>query len=77
MCYRERDRREASLIYCVVPRELGDEAFQRLVEHYKGNSNVKVIVDRRESERRTDRSGGGIRTVRDRRRRRAPGGLVI
>jgi hypothetical protein len=77
MCYRGADRREASLIYCVVPRELGDEAFERLVEHYKDNANVKVIVDRRESERRTDRSGGGIRTVRDRRRRRAPGGLDI
>ena len=65
------------MIYCVVPRELGDEAFERLVEHYEGNSNVKVIVDRREGERRTERSGGGIRTVRDRRRRRAPGGLEI
>ena len=77
MCYRGADRREASLIYCVVPREFGDEAFQRLVEHYSDNPNVKVIVDRRESERRTDGSGGGIRTVRDRRRRRAPGGLNV
>ena len=77
MCYRGPDRREASLIYCVVPLEFGDEAFQHLVEHYRDNPNVKVIVDRRESERRTDGSGGGIRTVRDRRRRRAPGGLGI
>lgn len=58
------------MIYCVVPRELGEEAFTRLVEHYKGNANVTVIVDRRHGDRR--RSGdtsGGAREVRDRRQR--------
>ena len=44
------------MIYCVVPPELGDESFRRLVEHYKDNPNVKVILDRRQGERRTDRS---------------------
>jgi len=59
------------VIYCVVPRELGEEAFARLVEHYKGNANVTVIVDRRQGDRRqaTEGAGGGARTVRDRRQR--------
>ena len=61
------------MIYCVVPPELGEEAFLRLVEHYKDNPNVKVIMDRRRSERRKDRSRGGNRETRDRRRRRLPG----
>jgi hypothetical protein len=59
------------VIYCVVPRELGEEAFARLVEHYKESPNVKVIVDRRQSDRRKGggTGGGGARTVRDRRQR--------
>lgn len=58
------------MIYCVVPRELGEDAFARLVEHYKDNPNVTVIVDRRSADRRKGGdSGGGARTVRDRRRR--------
>jgi len=65
------------LIYCVVPPELGEEAYRRLVEHYKDNANVKVILDRRQGERRGDRSGGGGRSTRDRRRRRAPGAFDI
>jgi ribosomal protein L44E len=62
------------MIYCVVPPELGDETFQRLVEHYKDNPNVEVIWERRRSERRqrgTDSGGGGVRTVRDRRQHRS------
>jgi hypothetical protein len=58
------------LIYCVVPLELGEDAFERLWEHYKDNPNVKVIRDRRQSERRQDGSAGGERQLRDRRRRR-------
>jgi hypothetical protein len=58
------------VIYCVVPRELGEQAFARLVEHYKEDDNVTVIVDRRSSDRRRGgESGGGARTVRDRRQR--------
>jgi hypothetical protein len=68
---------EADVIYCVVPPELGEDAFERLVEHYRGNPNVKVILDRRQGERRGDHSGGGHREERDRRRRRLPGGLEI
>jgi hypothetical protein len=65
------------LIYCVVPPELGEEAYRRLVEHYEDNPNVKVIMDRRHGERRGERSSGGARSTRDRRRRRAPGAFDI
>jgi len=65
------------MIYCVVPPELGEDAYRRLAEHYRDNPNVQVIMDRRHGERRTDRTGGGERTVRDRRRPRLPGGLDV
>jgi hypothetical protein len=65
------------VIYCVVPPELGEDAFHRLVEHYRDNPNVTVIMDRRHGERRGDRSRGGARQNRDRRRRRAPGTFDI
>lgn len=65
------------MIYCVVPPELGDEAFRRLVEHYKDNPNVKVIMDRRHGERRADRSRGDKRTVRDRRQRGTAGAIDL
>ena len=64
------------MIYCVVPRELEAELYDRLVEHYKDNPNVEVIVDRRTGPDRRTRSGqlqGGKRQVRDRRRSRIPG----
>ncbi len=35
------------MIYCVVPPELEDELYAKLVEHYKDNPNVTVILDRR------------------------------
>jgi hypothetical protein len=57
------------MIYCVVPPELKDELFDRLVEHYKDNANVTVIVDRREGrDRRSGKAPGGKREIRDRRR---------
>jgi hypothetical protein len=65
------------MIYCVVPPELGDEAFRRLAEHYKDNPNVKVIMDRRHGDRRTDRSRGDKRTTRDRRQRGTPGAIDL
>ena len=64
------------VIYCVVPPELEDELYERLVEHYKDNPNVTVIVDRRTGPDRRSRSGnllGGKRQTRDRRRPRVPG----
>ena len=35
------------MIYCVIPPELKDELYEKLVEYYKDNPNVEVIVDRR------------------------------
>lgn len=65
------------MIYCVVPRELADDLFQKMVERYKDNPNVTVIVDRRWGEdRRKDSTFGGQRTLRDRRRRRQPGSFL-
>jgi hypothetical protein len=64
------------MIYCVVPPELEDELYDRLVEHYKDNPNVTVIVDRRTGPDRRSAGGGlvgGKRQIRDRRRGRIPG----
>ncbi len=62
------------MIYCVIPRELEDELFEKMVEYYKDNPNVTVIVDRRTGpDRRSKRETGGKRETRDRRRPRIPG----
>ena len=62
------------MIYCVIPRELADELYDKMVEYYKDNPNVEVIVDRRQgSDRRAGKEYGGQRVLRDRRRRRFPG----
>jgi len=62
------------MIYCVIPRELADELYDKMVEYYKDNPNVTVIIDRREgSDRRADQPPGEFqekRQVRDRRRQR-------
>lgn len=64
------------MIYCVVPEALADELFDKLTAYYADDDNVKVIVDRRKSERRNrgaEPPEGSVRTVRDRRRARVPG----
>ena len=61
------------MIYSVVPPELGEEVYKKLVERYKDDPNITVIMDRRKSDRRKDKSAGGGRELRDRRRRRLPG----
>jgi len=77
------------VIYCVVPEALADELYDKLVDYYKDDPNVKVIVDRRdkdrrkERDRRNERRDDGApaeddektprREIRDRRNRRAPG----
>jgi hypothetical protein len=65
------------VIYCVIPPELKDELYDKLVEHYKDNPNVEVIVDRRSGpDRRQGEAPEGMkerRTTRDRRRPRIPG----
>ena len=58
----------------MIPRELEDELYKKMVEYYKDNPNVSVIVDRREGDdRRNGREYGGKRELRDRRRARIPG----
>ena len=37
------------MIYCVIPRELESELFQRMTDYYSDNPNVEVSLDRRES----------------------------
>jgi len=62
------------VIYCVVPQELADELYDKLVAYYADDPNVEVIVDRRTGERlERGATGGGDRQVRDRRRQRVPG----
>jgi hypothetical protein len=65
------------VIYCVIPPELKDELYDRLVEYYNDNPNVEVIIDRRTG---PDRRHGNPspemkerRQTRDRRRPRASG----
>lgn len=66
------------MIYCVIPRELEAELYDRLVEYYRDNPDVTVIVDRRHGpdRRRGQTPPPGVeerRTTRDRRRARIPG----
>jgi hypothetical protein len=77
------------VIYCVVPEALADELFDKLEDYYKDDPNVKVIIDRREKDRRKERDRrdrklreeepivdedkAPRREIRDRRNRRAPG----
>ena len=65
------------MIYCVIPRELEAELYDKLVAYYADNPSVTVIVDRRNG---PDRRGGPAdgsfeeqRETRDRRRARIPG----
>ena len=61
------------MIYCVIPEPLADELYDKLTRYYSDDPNVTVIVDRRKASRREGTSGGGNRSVRDRRRARIPG----
>ena len=62
------------MIYCVIPHELEAELYDRMVEYYKDNPNVTVMVERRDGpDRRSGREYGGKRVLRDRRRLRATG----
>jgi len=65
------------MIYCVIPRELANELYDKMVEYYRDNPNVTVIVDRREgNDRRAGKDAGEHaeqREIRDRRRARIPG----
>ena len=68
-----------TVIYCVIPPELADDLYDKMVDYYKDNPNVTVIIDRRKGPDRRNRKGAGDdgareqRTIRDRRRPRVPG----
>jgi hypothetical protein len=69
------------MIYCVVPKEMADELYPKLVEHYENDENVAVIVERRRSDRRAHGAAPSQaqrerRMIRDRRRARIPGDLL-
>jgi hypothetical protein len=57
------------MIYCVVPRPLADELYDKLVDYYKDEPNVEVIVDRRG----TGGAPGTHPPFKDRRRQRPKG----
>ncbi|MFN2629698.1 MAG: hypothetical protein ABR569_13845 [Gaiellaceae bacterium] len=62
------------MIYCVIPRDLEADLFDKMVDYYKDNPHVTVIVDRRDGPNRRDgKEYGGKRLLRDRRRARVPG----
>jgi len=65
------------VIYCVVPVELADELYDKLVSYYAENPDVTVIVDRRRGpDRRREAGQDGHderRVTRDRRRARVTG----
>lgn len=61
------------MIYYVIPRELADKYYEEFKKRFDGVEGVEVIIDRRESERRSLTEGGGKRVIRDRRRRRISG----
>jgi hypothetical protein len=64
-------------IYCVIPEELEGELFQKMVEHYKDDPDVEVIIDRRKGRDRRKEAGDTgpdeRREIRDRRHRRPTG----
>ena len=71
------------MIYSVVPRELADELYPKLLAYYENDDNVTVIVDRRKSDRRSRGQGSEVpngaaqrRVVRDRRRARVAGDML-
>jgi hypothetical protein len=65
------------MVFCVVPRELEGDLFERLHASYADDPDVTVIVDRRSSARRArGRASAELRQrreLRDRRRRRVTG----
>jgi hypothetical protein len=66
------------VIYCVIPRGLESDLYDRLVAYYVDNPRVTVIIDRRTGPDRRRRRASTLvqreqRLTRDRRRRRVRG----
>ena len=66
------------MIYCVVPQALEDELYDKLVDYYKDDPNVKVIIDRRAGadRRASDPPEAEQRTLRDKRQLPARSGAA-
>jgi hypothetical protein len=68
------------MIYSVAPRECDEELYAKLVEYYRDDPNVTVIVDRRHGDRRARGRASALgqqrRVLRDRRRARVVGELA-
>jgi hypothetical protein len=60
------------MIYCVIPPELVDDLFDRMVEYYKDNPNVEVIIDRRGGPE-ANTALGEVKEAQEKRRARIPG----
>ena len=65
------------MIYCVIPEALEDELFQKMLDYYKDDPGVEVIIDRRQGRDRRKATGNTgpdqRREIRDRRKRRPTG----
>jgi len=53
------------MIYCVIPRELEADLYDKMVDYYKDNPNVTVIVDRREGKDRRRESEQRLANARE------------
>ena len=56
------------MIYCVIPPELAEELYDKLVEYYVANPNVTVVIDRRSGPER--RAGQDVAVFAERRQTR-------
>jgi hypothetical protein len=67
------------MIYSVAPRDCDEELYATLVDYYRDDPSVTVIVDRRRRERRSRGRTTAVarqrRVLRDRRRARVVGEL--
>ena len=63
------------MIYCVIPPELADDLYDKMVDYYKDNPNVRSSSTGASGRTRArpPRKMGEKRETRDRRRPRMPG----
>jgi hypothetical protein len=65
------------VIYCVVPPELKDELFEKLVAYYADKPEVTVVIDRRLGARRHEKTSVQLeQRLPGDRRRAGRGGFV-
>ncbi len=60
------------MIYCVVPRALEDELYDKMVDYYRDEPAVEVIIDRRAQ----GGAPGTHESFADRRRQRVKGSFL-